>query len=176
MTLPTIPQSPAGVQPGGGFCASLEQLWSRCRRFWLRKLFPGHVQTMQAKRQGSCPNCPHDIIDSRDLKYTRNVCGYFFRLEDDPYAGRNRLGFARHGLAEMFFITLGYLLLGGTCVVLALEWHWLFWILFAGLSLVELEIIYFFRDPDRIIPADPDVLVSPADGTVTNVEEVDEPE
>ena len=45
-----------------------------------------------------------------------------------------------------------------------------------ALSLVELEIITFFRDPDRPIPADPDVLVSPADGVVTHIEEVDEPE
>jgi phosphatidylserine decarboxylase len=39
-----------------------------------------------------------------------------------------------------------------------------------------MEIVYFFRDPERMIPADGDALVSPADGTVTNVEEVDEPE
>lgn len=176
MTLPTTPQQPAGVQPGGGFCAAIEMCWARFRRYWLRKVCPGYVQTMQAKRQGSCLDCPHDIIDSRDLKYTRNVCGYFFRPEDDAYAWRNRLGFARHGFAEMFLFTLAYLTLAGVCVFLALELHWSFWIPFVALSLVELEIITFFRDPERTIPADPHVLVSPADGTVTNVEEVDEPE
>ena len=176
MPLPTTPQKPAGVQPGGGTCMAIELCWARFRKFCLRKLCPGYVQSMQAKRVGDCPNCTHDIIDSRDLKYTRNVCGYSFRSEDDPYAYRNHLGFARHGFAEMFLFTLAYLLLGGACAFAALEWHWLFWIPVFGLSLVELEIVTFFRNPERAIPADPDVLVSPADGTVTNIEEVDEPE
>lgn len=176
MPLPTTPQKPAGVQPGGGTCMAIELCWARFRKFWLRQLCPGYVQSMQAKRQGDCPNCPHDIIDSRDLKYTRNVCGYFFRPEDDPYAYRNRLGFARHGFAEMFLFTLAYFVLGGGCVYGALAVHWLFWIPLGALSLLELEIITFFRDPERAIPAEPDALVSPADGTITNIEEVDEPE
>jgi phosphatidylserine decarboxylase len=155
---------------------AIELVWSRFRKFGLRKLCPGYVQTMQAKRLGDCPNCPHDIIDARDLKYTRNVCGHSFRPEDDPYVCRNCLGFARHGFAEMFLFTLAYLFLSAGCVIGAWLLHWAFWIPFVGLSLLELEIVTFFRDPERVIPADPDVLVSPADGVVTNVEEVDEPE
>src|SRR5262249_20791125 len=57
-----------------------------------------------------------------------------------------------------------------------IEVYWVLWIPFALLSLVELEIIYFFRDPERVIPADPAALVSPADGTITHIEEVEEPE
>jgi phosphatidylserine decarboxylase len=155
---------------------SVELCWSRFRRYWLRKLFPGYVQSMHAKRLGECPNCPHDIIDSRDLKYTRNVCGFYFRPEDDPYSYRDRLGFARHGFAEMLLFTLAYLVLAGGCVAAALELHGALWILFAALSLVELQIIAFFRDPERVIPADTAMLVSPADGTVTHIEEVEEPE
>jgi phosphatidylserine decarboxylase len=34
----------------------------------------------------------------------------------------------------------------------------------------------FFRDPPRRIPADPDILVSPADGTVTEISEAVEPD
>jgi phosphatidylserine decarboxylase len=34
-----------------------------------------------------------------------------------------------------------------------------------------LFILYFFRDPDRIIPSDPDAVVSPADGRVVEIEE-----
>jgi phosphatidylserine decarboxylase len=160
---------------------AIELAWARLRKFWLRLLCPGYVQTMQAKRVGECPDCPHDIIDSRDLKYTRNVCGFSFKPEDDAYAYRNHLGFARHGFAEMLLFTLAYLILGGACVGAALYFHalyfhWLLWIPLAALSLLELEIISFFRDPERAIPADPDVLVSPADGTITNIEEVEEPE
>src|SRR5262245_41752762 len=176
MPLPTTPQKPTSVQPGGGTCMAIELCWARFRKFWLRKLCPGYVQAMQAKRQGDCPNCPHDILDARDLKYTRNVCGYFFRPEDDRYAYRNCLGFARHGFAEMLLFTLAFLVLGGACIIAALELHWLFWIPLVGLSLLELEIITFFRDPERIIPAEPAAVVSPADGTVTNIEEVEEPE
>jgi len=69
-----------------------------------------------------------------------------------------------------------FLVFGGACVWAALELHWLFWIPLVVLSLLELEIITFFRDPERVIPADPNVLVSPADGTITNIEEVEEPE
>jgi phosphatidylserine decarboxylase len=176
MPLPTTPQKPASVQPGGGTCMAIELAWARVRKWCLRKIRPGYVRSMLAKRQGECANCPHDVIDARDLKYTRNVCGYWFRPEDDPFAYRNRLGFARHGFAEMLLFTLGFLVLGGACAWAALELHWLFWMPLAALSLVELEIITFFRDPERVVPSEPDAVVSPADGTITHIEEVDEPE
>jgi phosphatidylserine decarboxylase len=32
---------------------------------------------------------------------------------------------------------------------------------------------YFFRDPERVVPEDPKLIVSPADGRVTSIEEVD---
>jgi phosphatidylserine decarboxylase len=176
MPLPTTPQKPNGVQPGGGICMAIELAWARLRKALTRTLFPGYVADMQAKRQGDCPNCTHDILDARDLKYTRNVCGYWFKPEDDAHAYRNRLGFARHGFAEMTLFTLFFLALGIPCAYAVWEVHWLFVIPLIALALLELEIITFFRDPERVIPADPDALVSPADGTVTNVEEVDEPE
>lgn len=36
--------------------------------------------------------------------------------------------------------------------------------------------VYFFRDPDRISPSDPKVVVAAADGRVTDIKEVEEPE
>src|SRR5262249_55176577 len=42
-------------------------------------------------------------------------------------------------------------------------------------AVLWLEVLYFFRDPERTIPADPAALVSPADGTVTHVGEVADP-
>jgi phosphatidylserine decarboxylase len=54
----------------------------------------------------------------------------------------------------------------------------------AGLLLYIFEIVSaailiwllsFFRDPKRDIPADDNLILSPADGTITDIEEVDEP-
>lgn len=46
-------------------------------------------------------------------------------------------------------------------------------LLFGGLFLFTL---YFFRDPERVPPPGEEVAVSPADGVVTTIDEVDEPE
>ena len=37
-------------------------------------------------------------------------------------------------------------------------------------------VLYFFRDPERAVPADPEIIVSAADGLVVSVEEMDEPD
>src|SRR4051794_8862358 len=77
------------VQPGGGRCMRAELAWGRLRRRFLRRFFPDYVAMMTAKRQGQCEGCPGrphgcagEVIDPRDLKYHRNVCGYSFRPED----------------------------------------------------------------------------------------------
>jgi phosphatidylserine decarboxylase len=44
-----------------------------------------------------------------------------------------------------------------------------FWWVAAFLLLVTLFMAYFFRDPKRVPPSDPDVVVSPADGKVTRI-------
>lgn len=171
---PTTPVTPDGVQPGGGTCLSIELAWGRLRRALLRTFRPGYVRAMLAKRQGECPGCPHDIIDPRDLKFTRNVCGYWFRPEDDRFRWRERLRFARHGLAELLIFSLLFAALGAGSVAAALFVHPGFWVPVVAVGLVWAEIISFFRDPHRSIPQEPDILVSPADGKVTNIEEVTE--
>src|SRR5258705_9479068 len=54
------------------------------------------------------------------------------------------------------------------------------WFISAWLSLIFLALflftIAFFRDPDRPVPADPNLIVAPADGTVRDIVELDEKE
>ena len=71
-----------------------------------------------------------------------------------------------------------------------LEGRWIFavlillaiasWFLTPWLSLLFLLLIFstiaFFRDPDRATPTDPNLIVAGADGTVTDIVEVDENE
>jgi phosphatidylserine decarboxylase len=166
------------VQPGGGFCVKLELAWAAFRRGLIRTFRPGYVRHMTRLRQGDCPNCPHVIIDSRDLKYYRNVCGYWFKPEDDRFRWRDHLYFARPGFIEMFLVTLAFfILLGG------LSWLWFIGVhaaivgsIAAAALIVWLELIFFFRNPRRVIPTDSAVLVSPADGTITHIGEVAEPD
>src|SRR5437764_5035427 len=114
VTCPLPSEPPQGVQPGGhGLFVRLELLWGRLRRSWLRRFRPGYVRRMQELRQGDGAGCPHDVIDSRDLKYVRNVCGYSFRPEDDRFRSRDRLGFARYGFAELVGFSVIILVLAG---------------------------------------------------------------
>jgi phosphatidylserine decarboxylase len=154
----------------------IELAWGRLRRSWLRRFYPAYVQAMAAKRQGDCPNCPHDILDARDLKFYRNVCGYSFKDEDDPFRWRGRLGLARMGLAEIVCFSLALAIAALFLVLLAATVSGVFAILLLPLFAVWGFVLFFFRDPERMIPNDPSALLSPADGTITDVGEVDEPE
>src|SRR4051812_13755052 len=112
MASPTVPPplpppgAPQGVQPGGvGFFAAREIAWGRLRRWDLRRFRPAHVARWLALRQGDDPKNADVVIDPRDLKYIANVCGFWFRPEDDGYARREHLGFARWGYAELVGFT-----------------------------------------------------------------------
>ena len=54
------------------------------------------------------------------------------------------------------------------------------WFISAWLSLIFLALflftVVFFRDPDRPVPADPNLVVAPADGRVSDIVELDEKE
>jgi phosphatidylserine decarboxylase len=178
-TTPTVSPSltPAPItsaQPGGGFCYSLEMAWGRFRRGFLRRYRPGYVRRMQALRQGECPNCPHDIIDSRDLKFARPVCSYWFRPEDDAFAWRGRLRLARAGLAELLFFSFVFATLTALFCLLAVFVNPWLYAPVPVIGLLWLFVISFFRDPERVIPTDATAVVSPADGTVTHIEEVND--
>jgi len=70
----------------------------------------------------------------------------------------------------------GYpLILAGVLLIfLGMIGHWA-WITVLGL-LAAVFFAYFFRDPERDIPSDPQVIISPADGKVVLVDEVQEKE
>src|SRR5438552_3369794 len=93
--------TPDWTQPGGdGFFVRCELAWGRLRRWYLRRVRPGYVAAMLAKRQGDDAKFADDVIDSRDLKFIRPGCGLWFKPEDDAFAGRDQLAFARWGWAE----------------------------------------------------------------------------
>jgi phosphatidylserine decarboxylase len=154
----------------------LELAWGSWRRAWLRRVRPGYVAAMAKKRQGECPGCPHDVLDPRDLKYFRNVCGHWFRDEDDPFRWRARLPLARYGLAELLLFSALFALLLVLLGFLGARVHPAFHALSFAVLLLWAFVVSFFRDPPRRAPAGPGLAVSPADGAVTHVGEVDEPE
>ncbi len=140
----------------------LELAWGRVRRAYLKRCRPGYVQRMRACRLAEATGCPHEVLDPRDLKYHRNLTGELWRPQDDPFAWRNRLPFAREGLFEL-------LLFGGVAMVLAALaalWWWPLsvpWLVLAGL------VFWFFRDPRRTVPDAPGSIVSPADGKLVEI-------
>jgi phosphatidylserine decarboxylase len=173
MTSPTrltpkpLPANIRSAQPGGGWAVALELAWGRVRRRWLRLVRPGYVARMRAARRGECPGCPHDVLDDRDLKFFRNVCGYRFAAGDVPRRWLDRLPIARMGQCEV-------LLYGGGLSALAAAAACLSPYAAAPPALLALFVLLFFRDPAREIPAGAGLVVSPADGVVTDVEELNE--
>jgi phosphatidylserine decarboxylase len=156
------------IQPGGGIVMSLELLWGRCRRSLLRRFRPQYVEKMRSKRRGSQGGCPFDPVDSRDVKYYRNQATYWWPPEDDPFAWRDRLPFVRVGLAEL-------ICLGGLAAIATFFLAWLWWPLAIPAAIVLLSIVWFFRDPQRNVPQGPGEIVSPADGKVVAITEIDDP-
>jgi phosphatidylserine decarboxylase len=176
-TPPTLVPAPiTSAQPGGGTCMQLELAWGHCRRALLRFFRPNYVRHTLTVRRGTCPDCPHDVIDARDLKFYRNVCGFYFLPEDDRFAWRGRLRLARYGLAELVCFSVIFSALFVVLAYLAAWYGAAFWFPAGAVALAWLFVLSFFRDPERIVPADPDLVVSPADGTVDHVGETAEPD
>jgi phosphatidylserine decarboxylase len=121
---------------------------------------------MQATRVGAADGYPHEILDPRDLKFCRNQGDLHWSAEDDPFAWRDRLPVARVGWAEIWIIG------GGLLVLSALLW-WFVWPAAAIPLVLAAFVLYFFRNPPRSIPTEPGTVVSPADGRVFSIREVD---
>lgn len=155
----------------------MEQAWGRLRRLWLRLFCRGYLKRMEACRRGDFNPCPHPVLDPRDLKFHRNQGGYHWDPKDDPFTWRDRLPFARVGLAELIVMGGGFLVAavlfgigasGSTGAIGATAW-----ILCVAAAVIAVLIAWFFRNPRRRIPSDPGVVVSPADGKVVDIEELD---
>ena len=79
--------------------------------------------------------------------------------------------------AQRFFIPLGIII-----SLLGLANLFLPWMMPVALPLMFLFlalfffVIYFFRDPERVVPTDENIIVSAADGLVVGVDEMEEPD
>lgn len=167
------------IQPGGGWIIHLEMAWGALRRLYLKTFRRGYVSRMRELRQGDFNGCPHEVLDPRDLKFHQNQGGYFWKREDDPFTWRDNLPFAREGLAELIvfsIITFGgaaaiaavasMLRLGGIGAIVA-------WLAATALTVIGILIVWFFRNPKRPIPTEPGLVVSPADGKIVLIEEIE---
>jgi len=128
---------------------------------------------MAETRKGDANQCPWDVLDPRDLKFYANQPGYYWDPKDDPFTGRESYGFARAGLAEMIIFSSILIPLLVLLVYLALHGSPWWWIVALVPFLLETEVIWFFRNPKRVIPEGPGTVVSPADGKIDLIEEIE---
>ena len=161
-----LPENIRCTQPGGGLGMEVELLWGRWRRWYLRRFRPGYVARMAQLRKGDLAGAPHEILDPRDLKYCRNVCTAYWDDADNPFTWRDRLPFARWGLAELQ-------LFGWPLLALVAVLSWLWWPLGYLAAVPLVLIVWFFRDPPRKVPQEPGQIVAPADGKLVEITHLD---
>ncbi|MFO0797017.1 MAG: phosphatidylserine decarboxylase family protein [Gemmataceae bacterium] len=178
--LPPEPMDPklTTIQPGGGVVMRLELAWGALRRAYLRTFRAGYVRRMAALRKGDTNPCPFPVLDPRDLKFYRNQPGYHWEPQDDPFRWRDRIPFARAGLAELLVFTAltfgpaaalaAWLSTAGDGLLPALGW-----LLVAALWVAGVLVVWFFRDPERAVPTAPGLVISPADGKVVLIQELE---
>jgi phosphatidylserine decarboxylase len=192
--LPLEPIDPqiTSIQPGGGVCMRLELAWGHVRRWYLKTFRAGYVAKMAALRRGDKNVCPFEVLDPRDVKFYRNLGGYYWEPQDDPFTWRDRLGFARVGLAELWLITGGLFaasialswvlslfsatLASGPGVLTGAAAVWILRLVAWTPAVLGLFIVWFFRNPRRKIPQGAGQVVSPADGKVVEIQEIEHDE
>ncbi len=90
---------------------------------------------------------------------------------DPRVSGNRRMRFAREGYPFMF----GTMILAAlTWIVVAISGSWSI-VPASLLTLLTGFVFYFFRDPEREIPSGEGVVISPGDGKIIDIREVDEP-
>lgn len=83
------------------------------------------------------------------------------------------LRFAKDGYSNILAAAIVAVAL---CVIGLIVNHWIAYLLYSAALLLMAFILFFFRDPDRDIPEGDDLLLSPADGKIVFLKEVEEPE
>ena len=82
------------------------------------------------------------------------------------------MNFAREGLV---FIVVAALIATAAYAAALTRRSWPLWLLAFALTLIALWVAYFFRDPERSGDRGDRLIISPADGKVVMITEVDEP-
>jgi phosphatidylserine decarboxylase len=82
------------------------------------------------------------------------------------------MNFAREGLV---FIIVAALIATAAYAAALTRRSWPLWLLAFALTLIALWVAYFFRDPERSGDRGDRLIISPADGKVVMITEVDEP-
>ena len=82
------------------------------------------------------------------------------------------MNFAREGL---LFIAIAAIIAAGAFGFAISRRSWGLWLAALVLLLLALWVAYFFRDPERVGDRGPSLVVSPADGKLIMITEVDEP-
>lgn len=80
----------------------------------------------------------------------------------------NKEGYATIAVVFIFSIIVAY---GASFLP-----NWISYVVYAALLVLCFLVLYFFRDPERTSPDDDSLIISPADGKVVLIQEVDEPE
>ena len=83
------------------------------------------------------------------------------------------MNFAREGLS---FIAIAAIIAVGSFGIALSRRSWPLWLLAFALTLIALWVAYFFRDPQRLGERGERLVISPADGKVVMITEVNEPE
>ncbi|MGM0546845.1 MAG: phosphatidylserine decarboxylase family protein [Bacteroidota bacterium] len=81
--------------------------------------------------------------------------------------------FARDGYATLF-VTIIFALVVSGITNYFLESHWMSYVIYSAMALLVAFILYFFRDPDREITKGENYVLSPADGKIVQIKEVNE--
>ncbi len=80
--------------------------------------------------------------------------------------------FAKDGYSTIGFVFLVSILVGGFAHYF-LD-HWFAYVIYVAMTMLTALTIYFFRDPERTPPEGDDLIISPADGKIVFVKEVEE--